>query len=550
MWTFGPLLLCAVIAAGEIAKLGNASGNISRDGFVPALADGDSQERADRRRRRRRRDDYGGYGDLPDYGGYGAPPAPAPPPPSPAAELSQRSTTFTTRHTATTLQEAQDTSNRLFGSSATSRGRNSVFVAPNSEALFEAIRLQALQDIGQEQGVNYRLRDQQDIRINAGIAGSTLYTFYPNGRWDTSVSAVTMTIAFHQPVGDPLVIDSIEHVSAASSSSSSKAKPSLRGQGADRAFRSRHWTPPEDGRFVIGETQKSHDCSFDPNCCCVWLYEYPNFEGRSIAVSPNKGIPNLREHVRYFDVGSIKFVGRENLCKLEVYNWPDFKLMIAGSSVGPTDPDDLPTQFNNNIMSTGAYWEYVKTTAKPWDSFPMNQTGRWGLAESVRVLWNTVPPQRNVGYWERRASLRDEISYSNTTSITNSHAESLEHGHTKEVVTSIEGGLFFDGAGGSVSSSSTLAESVAETIEKMYAKETSVTVSHQCSKKLSPPPARLPLQGALWEYRVRTKKCSDVGTNIFECTWMLGGLAKPKCEPFECYNNECTLCGQDGHPPP
>ena len=469
------------------------------------------------------------------------------PPPSPAAELSQRSVTFRNRHMASNWQEAQEISRSLFGSSATSRGRNSVFVAPNAEVLFEAIRQKALQDINQEQQVNFRITGEQDIQISSGIGGSTLYTFYSNGRWDDSISEVTVTVSFNQPPGGTIVIDSIDHLSAAPSSS----RQNLRGQeGAShtRAFRKsvRQGAPPDDGKVVKGETQKSHDCSFDPSCCCVWLYELPNFEGRSVALSPESGIANLEKYVdEYFDVGSFKFVGRENLCKLEIYNWYDFKLFIPFQGIW--DPDvSLPSQYQDNIYATGAYWEFRKTTTRPWDSEPP-------YARSVKVLYNLVPPQRNVGYWRRLASLRDEISYSNTTSITNSNAESLEHSHTEEIVKSVESGLFldFDGIGvsGSVSSSTSTAKTVAEAIEMMYAKETSATISHQCSKKISPPPDRLPLQGALWQYRVKTKTCSDVGTDILECTWMLGGLAEPKCEPFECYNNECTLCGKDGHPP-
>ena len=267
-----------------------------------------------------------------------------------------------------------------------------------------------------------------------------------------------------------------------------------------------------------------------------------------MALSPNSGIANLEKYVdEYFYAASFKFVGRENLCKLEYYNWYDFKLFISipGKEQDIWDPDvSLP---QDNIYATGAYREYTTTTA-----WPLVESNVYP-PRSLKVVYNQVPPQRNVGYWRRLASLRDEISYSNTTSITNSNAESLEHSHTEEIVKSVESGLFldFDGIGvsGSVSSSTSTAKAVAEAIETMYAKETSATISHQCSKKISPPPDRFPLQGALWQYRVKTKTCSDVGTNILECTWMLGGLAEPKCEPFECLNNNCTLCGKDGHPP-
>ena len=187
------------------------------------------------------------------------------PPPSPAAELSQRSVTFRNRHMASNRQEAQEISRSLFGSSATSRGRNSVFVAPNAEVLFEAIRQKALQDINQEQQVNFRTKGEQDILISSGIGGSTLYTFYPNGRWDDSISKAIVGVSFNQPPGGTIVIDSIDHLKRAPSSS----RQNLRGQeGAShtRAFRKsvRQGAPPDFWKSCQGRNPEIPRLQFRP----------------------------------------------------------------------------------------------------------------------------------------------------------------------------------------------------------------------------------------------------------------------------------------------
>ena len=44
--------------------------------------------------------------------------------------------------------------------------------------------------------------------------------------------------------------------------------------------------------------------------------------------------------------------------------------------------------------------------------------------------------------------------------------------------------------------------------------------------------------------RVKTKTCSDVGTDILECTWMLGGLAEPKCERLNATTTSAPSAGR------